>query len=193
MSTIKYPKIISVTGAHSRVGKTTLCSILLNEFKGFGAIKFTKTPLYASLTDDINILNQKGKDTAIFLESGAERVVWIQSPYYELENILKTALGKMADLEGVVIEGNSPVDFLNPHLIVFIIGVDGEIKPSALEVSKKADIIIINSEKHVKELSFLSTVGRKGAKVFYINLLNRKGELDKFLCFVKEKINQRPH
>lgn len=193
MSTIKYPKIISVTGAHSRVGKTTLCSILLNEFKGFGAIKFTKTPLYASLTDDINILNQKGKDTAIFLESGAERVIWIQSPYYKLENILKTALGKMADLEGVVIEGNSPVDFLNPHLIIFIIGVDGEIKPSALEVSKKADIIIINSEKHVKELSFLSTVGRKGAKVFYINLLNRKGELDEFLCFVKEKINQGPH
>lgn len=193
MSTIKYPKIISVTGAHSRVGKTTLCSILLNEFKGFGAIKFTKTPLYASLTDDINILNQKGKDTAIFLESGAERVIWIQSPYYELENILKTALGRMADLEGIVIEGNSPVDFLNPHLIIFIIGVDGEIKPSALKVSKKADIIIINSEKHVKELSFLSTVGRKGAKVFYINLLNRKGELDKFLCFVKEKINQGPH
>ena len=193
MSTIKYPKIISVTGAHSRVGKTTLCSILLNEFRGFGAIKFTKTPLYASLTDDITILNQKGKDTAIFLEFGAERVIWIQSPYYELENILKTALGKMADLEGLVIEGNSPVDFLNPHLIIFIIGVDGEIKPSALEVSKKADIIIINSEKHVKKLSFLSTVGRKGAKVFYINLLNRKGELDKFLCFVKEKINQRPH
>ena len=214
MSTIKYPKIISVTGAHSRVGKTTLCSILLNEFKGFGAIKFTKMPEYraqntehrqaevkkirskaadSELIEDLDILNQKGKDTAIFLESGAERVIWIQSPYYELENILKTALGRMADLEGIVIEGNSPVDFLNPHLIIFIIGVDGEIKPSALEVSKKADIIIINSEKHVKELSFLSTVGRKGAKVFYINLLNRKGELDKFLCFVKEKINQRPH
>ena len=237
MSTIKYPKIISVTGAHSKVGKTTLCSILLNEFKGFGAIKFTKTPEHraqslptgqagtehrqtevkkirssedknfstsqlpnfpsskvtnSELIEDLNILNQKGKDTAIFLESGAERVIWIQSPYYELENILKTALGKMADLEGLVIEGNSPVDFLNPHLIIFIIGVDGEIKPSALEVSKKADIIIINSEKHVKELSFLSTLGRKGAKVFYINLLNRKGELDKFLCFVKEKINQGP-
>jgi len=231
MSTIKYPKIISVTGAHSMVGKTTLCSILLNEFRGFGAIKFTKTPEHraqstehrqtevkkirssedknfstsqlpnfpsskvanSELIEDLNILNQKGKDTAIFLESGAERVIWIQSPYYELENILKTALGRMADLEGVVIEGNSPVDFLNPHLIIFIIGVDGEIKPSALEVSKKADIIIINSEKHVKKLSFLSAVGRKGAKVFYINLLNRKGELDKFLCFVKEKINQRPH
>lgn len=224
MSTIKYPKIISVTGAHSMVGKTTLCSILLNEFRGFGAIKFTKMPEHrqtevkkirssedknfstsqlpnfpsskvasSELIEDLNILNQKGKDTAIFLESGAERVIWIQSPYYELENILKTALGRMADLEGVVIEGNSPVDFLNPHLIIFIIGVDGEIKPSALEVSKKADIIIINSEKHVKKLSFLSAVGRKGAKVFYIDLLNRKGELDKFLCFVKEKINQRPN
>ena len=45
-------KIISVTGAHSGVGKTTLCSILFENLNGFGGIKFTKTSLYTSVIDD---------------------------------------------------------------------------------------------------------------------------------------------
>ncbi len=214
MSTEGHFKIISVTGAHSGVGKTTLCSILLKNLKGFGAIKFTKTSEHRKqrtehplpypppsrgrawvggtpnslLIDNVTILNEKGKDTAIFLESGAERVLWIQSPYHELENLLHSAMDRMADLKGIIIEGNSPVDFLNPHLIIFIIDIDGEIKPSAAKVSKKADIIIINSEKCTKDLPFLSTISRKGTKVFWIDLLNRKGELNEFLGFVKEKI-----
>lgn len=212
-------KIISVTGAHSRVGKTTVCAILLKNLRGFGAIKFTKTyqktehraqntdapdsPLFrkfgkggfgsspktpnSSLIDDFNILNQKGKDTAIFLESGAEKVIWIRSPYHELENVLNTALSRMTGIEGVIIEGNSPVDFLNPHLIILIIDRDGAIKPSAINVCKKADIIIINSAKQTKNPPFLSTISRKGARVFWLDLLNRKGDIDEFLRFVKEE------
>lgn len=193
MSTFDPFKIISVTGAHSMVGKTTLCSILLRGLGGFGAIKFTKTSLYASIVDDVNILNQKGKDTALFLESGAERVLWIKSPYNELKNVLEIAISRMTDLKGVIIEGNSPVDFLNPHLVVFITVPKGEIKPSAVEVSKKADIIIINSEKQAKEHAFLSTICREGVKVFWIDLIKRKGELDGFLYFVKERIDKNSH
>ncbi len=207
-------KIISVTGAHSRVGKTTLCSILLKNLRGFGAIKYTKTSEHrrqrtehplpypppsrgrawvggtpnSLLIDNITILNEKGKDTAIFLESGAERVLWIQSPYNELENILHTAMDRMAGLKGVIIEGNSPVDFVTPSLIIFIIELEGEIKPSAVKVSKKADIIIINAEKNVKELPFLATISIAGKKVFRIDLRKKKGEIGEFLSFVKERI-----
>ncbi|GBE04678.1 MAG TPA: hypothetical protein ENG95_06715 [Nitrospirae bacterium] len=187
MSTAEPLKIISVAGAHSSVGKTTLCTILLKSLKGFGAIKFTKTPLYASVTDDISILDQKGKDTALFLGSGAQKVLWIQSPYHELGDIIKIALGKMSGLKGVVVEGNSPVDFLNPHLILLIIKPDAEIKPSAVRISKKADIIIINSEKRANEPGLAGTVP-KNAKVFRIDLNKKRGELDEFLCFVKERI-----
>jgi molybdopterin-guanine dinucleotide biosynthesis protein len=187
------PIIISVTGAHSGIGKTALCSILLRELKGFGAIKFTKTSVFASIVDDEDVLNQKGKDTAMFLESGAQRVLWIQSPYHELKNLLNIALNKMIDLKGVVIEGNSPVDFLNPHLIIFVIELNGEIKPSAIKASKKADIIIINSEKRLRGHPFLSTIGQREMRVFWIDLLRRRGELDEFLCFVKERISKDYH
>ena len=192
MSVEKSPKIISVTGAYSGVGKTTVCSILLKELKGFGAIKVTKTPLYTSLVEGIKMLEKKGKDTAIFLESGAERVLWIQSPYNELESVLNAALSRIADIKGVIIEGNSPVDFLNPHLVVFIIGEKGKIKPSAFKICKKADAIIINSEKQTTHRAFLEKC--PGAvKVFRIDLLKKKGEINEFLFFVKERISGSSH
>jgi molybdopterin-guanine dinucleotide biosynthesis protein len=192
MSSVE-PVIISVTGAHSGVGKTSLCSLLLRELDGYGAIKFTKTPLYASLVDDYSILSQKGKDTALFLESGAQRVLWIQSPYHELSNLLNLALSRMADVRGIIVEGNSPVDFMYPHLIIFIVSLKGEIKPSAVKVSKKADIVIVNSEE--KSIDFLHFVspGKKDAKIFWIDLSHKKGELNEFLCHVKERINKKPH
>jgi len=180
-------KIISVAGAHSGVGKTTLCSILLENIKGFGGIKFTKTSLYTSVVDDAAILSEDGKDTAIFLKSGAEKVIWIQSPGGdELEDALNIALAKMAGLKGVVIEGNSPLDYLSPDLAIFIIGENGEIKPEASKVSKKADIILINSEVQVEDLSFLTPILQKDTKVFWIDLINKKGEIDKFLSHVRE-------
>lgn len=219
MSVEKSPKIISVTGAYSGVGKTTVCSILLKNLKGFGAIKFTKMPEHRAkntdhplphppplrgragvggisphslLIEDTKILKQKGKDTAIFLKSGASRVLWIQSPYNELESVLNAALSRMSDLAGVIVEGNSPVDFLNPHLVVFIIGEKGKIKPSAFKICKKADAIIINSKKQTTHRAFLEKCPG-AAKVFRIDLLKKKGEINEFLSFVKERINGSSH
>jgi len=73
-------KIISVTGAHSQVGKTTLASIILNNIQDFGAIKFTKTSLFTSVTDEPGIILENNKDTAVLSEAGAKKVYWIQSP-----------------------------------------------------------------------------------------------------------------
>jgi hypothetical protein len=180
-------KIISVTGAHSGVGKTTLCSVLFENLKGFGGIKFTKTSLFTSVIDDARILNEEGKDTAVFLKSGAEKVVWIQSPGSdELENALNIALSKMSGLKGVVIEGNSPLFRLNPCLVIFIVSNSGEIKTSGTEACKRADILILNSGIQEEDLSFLAPMLREQAKIFHMDLTNKKGEIDKFLAYVRE-------
>ncbi len=176
--------IISVAGAHSGVGKTTMCAILLKEFKGFGAIKFTKTDLYTSVVDDIKTLNQHGKDTAIMLKAGAERVVWVQSPYDALQDALDLALDKLSGINDIIVEGNSPVDFLSPDLVIFVID-KGEIKPPAYGVIKKADIIVVNSKDKEK----VSIPGIKDhTKVFWIDLKNKRGETDEFLTFIKGRI-----
>ena len=186
MSTEDSFEIISVTGAHSEVGKTTLCSILLKNLKGFGAIKFTKSSVYTSITDDHVTIMQKDKDTAVMAESGAEKVVWIQSPVSGLEEALNIAMSRMDGLRGVVVEGNSPVDFLNPHLVIFVIGEDGQIKPSAVRVGGKADIIIVNSGKEIKNPRFSAPIIKKNTKIFCVDLINTKGEIDKFLSYTKK-------
>jgi len=177
-------RIISVTGAHSKVGKTTLCSILLKSLKGFGAIKFTKTSLYAKVVEDTEIITQKDTDTGIMSEAGAEKVVWIQSPSEKLEDPLNIALGKMTGLKGVIVEGNSPANCMEPDLIVFIIGDDGRIKPSAIELSKKADIIILSVPKGVGNPPLPASVPREKAEVFRIDLTKKEGEIDKLLAHI---------
>lgn len=178
--------VISVTGAHSGAGKTSLCALLLRHLSGFGAIKFTKTDLYTSVTDDATLIHQKDKDTEVLSCAGAKRVVWIQCPVMNLKGALDIALGKMEGLEGVVIEGNSPSEVVSPGLVIFVIGPDGRLKTSAVRVSRKADIIVINAAPSSQLPDEMTAMINKDAAVFTIDLLNCTGEIDKFIIHVKE-------
>jgi len=182
-------KIVSVTGAHSGVGKTSLCSILLHHLKGFGAIKFTKTALYVSVIDDHDIITHKNKDTAVLSEAGAERVVWIKSPADELDHALDRAIGMMNGLRGVIIEGNSPLNFLKPDLIIFVIGYDGEMKRSALKACKKADVVVVNAGNSISYPPSLLNLLHNNVILFRINVKEQTGEIDKFITHVKKYID----
>ena len=145
--------------------------------------------MFTTISDDPETLLQKDKDTAIMSEAGAKKVVWIQSTYDGLEDALNIASLKMEGLNGMVVEGNSPVDFINPHLIVFIMQPDGQIKESAEKVSKKADIVVINSVTKPEDLNPLVSEikfnNEAGKAIFWIDLLNHKGEIDKFRSCVE--------
>ena len=82
------PFIIGIGGAYSGVGKTTIATLILQLLEGWGAIKYTKTEIYCSVTEDIAILSQEGKDARKLLDSRAEKVLWVQSPSDDLEEIL---------------------------------------------------------------------------------------------------------
>ena len=181
-------RIISVTGAHSGVGKTTLCSILLKHLGGFGAIKFTKSSVYTSISDSTSVIRQEGKDTAIMSEAGAEKVVWIKSPGDDLEHALDIAIGKMTGCRGVIVEGNSPADYLNTDLAIFVISSDGEIKPSAEKMLRKSDIVVVNCKKRDEGLSFKGT-----QEVFKIDLDEKSGEVALFLSSVEKRLYKELH
>lgn len=141
------PIIIGVGGAHSGSGKTTYACLLLEKLGGWGAIKYTKTGMYASITDEPGVLMTADKDTRRMLDSGAERVLWVQSPPSELVDILPMAVERLSDLRGVIVEGNSAIEFLKPDIIIFIFGGDpGILKGSAKDVLRKADVIVSEGE-----------------------------------------------
>lgn len=148
------PFIIGVGGSQSGTGKTTVAETLLkslvsSEVPGFaslkrwGAVKYTRTAFYSSLTCDTDLLAQPGKDTCRFLGAGAEQVLWIRCPAEALEEPVSTALDRLSHLDGIIIEGNSAIEFSNPDIVIFISSACGEMeKPSALRLVAHADIIV---------------------------------------------------
>ncbi|HEY3346075.1 MAG TPA: molybdopterin-guanine dinucleotide biosynthesis protein MobB [Nitrospirota bacterium] len=140
-------KIITVSGAFSGCGKTTFARSLLSCLKGYAAIKVTTTDLFCKVTDSPEEINVPGKDTALYKEAGAARVVWIQSPREELEDSLAYALDMVGDVPGVVVEGNSPLKHINPDRAFFVMGGKmEEIKPGAFAALEKADVVVVNAE-----------------------------------------------
>lgn len=177
------PIIIGIGGAYSSVGKTTIASILLNHLKGWGAIKYTPSDLYCSILDDREILRQEGKDTAILLSSGAEEVLWVQSPPLELKEVISMAIDRLSHLRGIIVEGNSAIEFLKPDIVIFISGRDTEtLKESAINILNMADIILFQHEPSIK----LPERAKK-IKVAYLSI----SELDECINYIYELLNER--
>ncbi len=133
-----------IGGAHSSCGKTTLAENLLSRLKGrWGAIKYTKTAFYTTLVSDRETILQDGKDTARLLKAGAVDVAWIQSPIGELEEVLSMAMCNFSDVNGIIVEGNSPVQYLRSDLVVFVYGSDtARVKEHSSKVFEKASIVV---------------------------------------------------
>lgn len=140
------PIIIGIGGGHSGAGKTTIACEILKKAEGWGAIKFTKTPFYSSITDDQEVLSAKGKDTGRLLEAGAEKVLWVQSSGDELAETASMAVQMLTNLPGIVVEGNSMIEVLTPDIVVFVAGVRERFKPGAERILGMADIVITDEE-----------------------------------------------
>ena len=184
------PFIIGIGGAHSGAGKTTYASLLLQHFKGWGAIKYTKTGLYASVVDDLTTLSEDNKDTRRFLDSGAERVLWVQSPPLELGEVLPLAVEELSALKGIIVEGNSAIEFLVPDIIIFILGSDpSEIKAGAKSLLSKADVVVAEkgASVQVKERArrFSRSPGENAELLRYVREMVEKKE--KIASSLREK------
>ncbi len=130
-------KIITVSGVHSGVGKTTVAEFLLAHLEGWSALKVTvikdgpcprkkpcgvcdkqETPF--TIISAPRIINQKGKDTRRMKAAGAKKVLWLKARSSGLERGLEKALGRFNGSEGIVIEGTSLLKYLKPDLGIFI-------------------------------------------------------------------------
>ena len=120
----------------------------------WGAIKYTKTELYASLVDDKAVLASKDKDTGRFIDAGAEEVIWVKAPPEDLKDLLPMAIDRLSGLDGLVVEGNSAIEFLNPDISIFIFGNDKKYWKTGFErLAGIADIIVYENEAQLPEVA----------------------------------------
>lgn len=141
--------IIVVTGKVQAIGKSSLIMKIIENLKsGVGVIKTSLQVDFdeSLVTDDIQVLMVPGTDTARFLASGAEKVVFLKSSYAQLAPALQSAKKIVGDREYLIIEGNSVLDYLDPDLVIYLDRPDVTAKPSALQAKRRADLIIDSEE-----------------------------------------------
>lgn len=153
-------KTIVIAGAHSNIGKTSLAEEMLRNLPNWSALKVTvkkrasRCPrgdncgVCDELKEDFDIvtdkktISQRGTDTARLKEAGAEKVVWLRATLKGLRAGLTESLQRLKGSEGIVIEGTSVLRYVKPDLAVYLKDNATDLKSTAKEAYRKADIIV---------------------------------------------------
>jgi len=134
--------IVGVGGGHSGAGKTEAGCAILYALSGWGAIKCTRTHIYTSVVTDEHILREKGKDTARYYDAGAAEVMWVQATQNNMAETVELARDRLEHLPGIVVEGNSAIEVLNPDIVIFIFDETLRLKPGAERVLARANAVV---------------------------------------------------
>lgn len=207
-------KIISITGTASGVGKTTIAQFLLRHFLDLSALKITTkhegncsrhsncdvcetmTQPYKIVVDPVQI-NRPGKDTALFKNAGARKVVWLQTHSEYLKIGIEEALTYFNKDSSILIEGNSFLHVYNADLSVLVTTPrEAKIKRSTKAIIPKIDIAVINKYKDDHANDIARTQERLHmmgcyAPVFIVSpCLKNYASNEVFLNHIKEMIGQ---
>lgn len=151
-------KIITVSGAHSNIGKTTVIERLLEIFKGWSCLKVTllhngscptgrdcgacdKMSSRFSIVSNKKTIEVQNKDTWRFKKASAKDVLWLKAKPEGLKQGLKEVIAKFKGAKGIIIEGTSVLKYLKPDLAILVRKENSVLKPSAQEVLKKIDLV----------------------------------------------------
>ncbi len=207
-------RTISITGTASGVGKTTVVRFLLQHLEGFSALKITtkhegNCPRHSdcdvcetmkrpyTITIDPLQINQSGKDTALFKNAGARKVVWLQAHSEYLKTGIKEALTYFNKNDSLLIEGNSFLHAQDADIGILVTTPrESKIKRSTRQIVSKIDLAVINKytddnpDDVIKTQERLHQIGCH-APVHIINLLQEDyAPNEVFLNHMKEMIGQ---
>jgi len=91
---------------------------------------------------DKKIINQKGTDTSRMKKAGAKKVVWLKTTLRGMKEGLRKSLLEFEDTKGLIIEGTSVLKKIKPDFTIYMRDKTTQLKKSAKEAERKADIII---------------------------------------------------
>lgn len=146
-----------ISGSGRNVGKTSFIRKVIeqNAAQNLAAIKITPhfhEPTDALIPIEVNdnfrvyreTDRQSGKDSSLFLQSGAEMVLYIQTTDAYLGQAFSIAVNQLRPNQPIITESAALRKFITPGLYLFIQKIDTEMKSSAIEMQKLADTVILS-------------------------------------------------
>jgi len=147
--------ILLVSGSGQNVGKTSFIRriINLNATQNIAAVKITPhfheptvglIPI--AINENYRVFQETdpnlGKDSSLFLQAGAEKVFYIQTTDDFLEEVFGIVLESIPDGQPIIVESAALRKILTPEIYLFIQKKFEDIKPTALQMKKLADLIV---------------------------------------------------
>ena len=158
---------VAVGGFTSNSGKTGLVCELLRAFPGWEAIKVSRghrrscgkdpqaccvSPLLGAepvVRSGRAETYAPGKDTGRYWDAGASNVHWLIATDAQVERGIEIALSRVR-APGVVIEGNSHLQFVEVDFALMAARSDVKIKPTARRALGKADAVFLSGADQVR-------------------------------------------
>ena len=156
-------RIVAVSGACSRAGKTSAAVSLLQSLPGASALKFTVTEdVFKScprgapclvcdidvpfrIVEDPRVIREAGTDTARFAEAGAARVLWAITRRGAAADAWAAVQSRLGGT--VVLEGSTVVELAHPARLVFVVHPflsPSRWKDTSPALVARADVVIVN-------------------------------------------------
>jgi len=160
-------KLVSISGACSRAGKTATAATLLESLpRGAAvAVKFTTTDdvfercprgtpcvvcnieVPFRMIEDPNMIRQPGTDTDRLAAAGAGRVIWTIAKTGSASVAWAALRRRVAPDDVLVMEGSTIVDLARPQLHLFVVHPflsPDRWKPTSARLIRKADLVVVN-------------------------------------------------
>ncbi len=135
------PTVITVSGAHRRIGKTLLVERLLAALPRADAVKVQARPSAPRrVFEETDAPENPEKDTQRYLCAGAAHAFLLSGPPEELLEDCRRLI-RESERDVVIFETNSLAPLLEPDLAFFVEG-EGEEKPGAAACRELADVIV---------------------------------------------------
>jgi len=158
-------RLVCVSGATSRAGKTALAVTLLREAPGAAAVKFTTTQdvfercprgtpcvvcdidVPFRLIEDPRVLREAGTDTDRLAAAGASRVIWAIARASAVAHAWQAVLRRVHGDAQVVMEGSTIAGAARPELLLFVVHPflsPDRWKPTSGALLARADLVVVN-------------------------------------------------
>lgn len=147
--------ILLISGSGRNVGKTTFMRRIIAQNAGHLPVAVKITPhfheptpglLPIQVNENFRVFRETDdsseKDTALFLQAGAEKVFYIQTTDDFLNKAFEFVSAQLSPDQPVIVESAALRKFIVPGLYIFIEKTPDDIKPFAREMKKLADLIV---------------------------------------------------
>jgi len=150
-------KILLISGSGRSVGKTSFMRRVISKNASQHLVAIKITPHFHEPTQGlVSLFETKNyriyqetditasKDSSLFLQAGAETVYYIQSTDAFLEEAFNLATEQLVPEQPIIVESVRLRNILAPELFIFIQKDFEEVNPSALEMQKLAEVVVLS-------------------------------------------------